>query len=303
MIATSPIKGVHPESIGEHRFVDVRGTRFHYVETGQGEPVVFLHGFPENWFAWRNQMEALAKDFRVIALDLRGYGQSQITRDGYDAGTFASDLFGILDALKIKQAGLVGHDWGGLLMWRFVFAHPERCRRVAALNTPHLLAGNHVINMSDAQIARRLWRNPRFAYVPFLRTRGVAEWVLTKQTRTFLVNCFRLVAGGRKLPLTRGELLYYQMLYSRPGCWHGPLAYYRSAPLSGRQSVGDRDRKLTLPVLFLMGRDDPLLPPKMVDPMRPMLDDLTVHQVAGAGHWPHLEQPAEVTRALASFLA
>ncbi|MCB0221162.1 MAG: alpha/beta hydrolase [Chrysiogenetes bacterium] len=301
MIITSPIEGVHPESVGEHRFVDAIGMRFHYVEKGEGEPVLFLHGFPENWFSWHRQMDALAKYYRVIALDLRGYGQSQVTKDGYDANTFASDLYGILDALGIKQVSLVGHDWGALLMWRFVFAHPERCRRVASLNTPHLLAFEHIINMSDAKIARRLWQKPQFAYVPFMRARGLAEAVLNARPRDFLINCFRLVASGRRLPLSSGELHYYHMLYSRPNSWHGPLAYYRSAPLSGRQSAGDKNRKLQMPVLFLMGQDDPLLPPKLVDPMRPMLGDLTVHQIGKAGHWPHLEQPDEVSRALSGF--
>lgn len=301
MIITSPIEGVHPESVGTHGFIDAGDTRFHYVEKGEGEPLLLLHGFPENWFAWRHQIESLAENYRVIALDLRGYGQSQVTRDGYDANTFAADLFGILNALGIKQVNLVGHDWGALLMWRFVFAHPERCRRVASLNTPHLLAFDHIVGMSDAKIAQRLWRKPQFAYVPFLRTRGLAEAVLTTRPRDFLVNCFRLVASGRKLPLSGGELHYYQMLYSRPDCWHGPLAYYRSAPRSSFQSAGDKERKLQMPVLFLMGRDDPLLPPRLVDPMRPMIADLTVHQVARAGHWPHLEQPAEVSRALSGF--
>ena len=301
MIAESPIVGVHPESAGEHKFVVHRGVHFHYVEKGEGEPVLFIHGFPENWFGWRRQIEDLSENFRVLALDMRGYGQSQFTPEGYDAETFAVDLLGILDALGIERINLVGHDWGAMMMWRFVFKHPERVRRVASLNTPHVLAFHHIHSMSNAEILRLLPKNPQFAFIPFLRNTKLAARVLSRSPRRFLMGAFRIVAGGRKLPLSQGELLYYTMLYSRPNCWHGPLSYYASGPLSGRQCVQDRDKKLDLPVLFLMGSDDPLLRPRILDPMRPMLSDMTVHHLKGVGHWPHLEKPDEVNAALARF--
>src|SRR5436305_1121140 len=128
-----------PELEGvEHRFLDVRGARLHVAELGSGPPVVLLHGWPQHWWCWRAVMPLLAERHRVLAPDLRGFGWSEATPRGYRKDELAADLVGILDALGIEQAALVGHDWGGVVGFLACLEHPERIARFVPMNTGHV---------------------------------------------------------------------------------------------------------------------------------------------------------------------
>src|SRR5258707_5320558 len=104
-----------------HRFVETNGIRMHVAEQGQGPPVLFCHGFPELWYSWRHQLRALADaGFRAIAPDQRGYGETTAPAaiEAYTIHHLVGDLTGLLDALGIERAVIVGHDWAGLLVWQ-----------------------------------------------------------------------------------------------------------------------------------------------------------------------------------------
>src|SRR5487761_2443503 len=104
-----------------HRFVDTNGIRMHLVEAGSGFPVVMCHGFRDLWYPWRHQIRALADaGFRAIAPDQRGYGDTDAPQpiEAYTVHHLVSDLTGLLDALGLDQAVIVGHDWGGLVVWQ-----------------------------------------------------------------------------------------------------------------------------------------------------------------------------------------
>src|SRR5258708_3942799 len=119
-----------PELAGaEHRFVDVRGARLHVAEIRSGEPVVLLHGWPQHWWAWHEGITLLAGAFRVIAVDLRGFGWSEATPRGYRKEELAEDVVGVLDALSLDSVFLAGHDWGGVVGFIVCVEHPERVRR------------------------------------------------------------------------------------------------------------------------------------------------------------------------------
>ncbi|MGA3250520.1 MAG: alpha/beta fold hydrolase, partial [Paraburkholderia sp.] len=102
------------------------GIRQHYLDSGAGPVVVLLHGFPETSFAWRFQIPALASKFRVIAPDLRGYGETDKPASGYDKRNMAQDLISLLDELGIDKIALVGHDRGARVATRFAKDHPDR---------------------------------------------------------------------------------------------------------------------------------------------------------------------------------
>ncbi|MGH2942643.1 MAG: alpha/beta fold hydrolase [Solirubrobacteraceae bacterium] len=128
-----------PELAGsEHRFVDVRGARLHVAELGDGPPVLLLHGWPQHWWTWRALMPLLADRFRVLALDLRGFGWSEPTPRGYRKAELAEDVAGVLDALEIDRADLVGHDWGGVVGFLVCLNHTDRVRRFVPMNTGHV---------------------------------------------------------------------------------------------------------------------------------------------------------------------
>src|SRR3954447_10647843 len=118
----------------EHRMVAANGARFHVAATGRGPLVLFLHGFPEFWWAWRHQLPAVAEaGYRAAAMDLGGYGASDKPPRGYDPTTLAADVAGVIRSLGDRDAVVVGHGWGGLVAWTVAVAHAGQVRGVAAV--------------------------------------------------------------------------------------------------------------------------------------------------------------------------
>ena len=123
-----------------HRQVSTNGISMHVAEAGAGFPVVFCHGWPELWYSWRHQLDALgAAGFRAIAPDMRGYGKTDAPADPaeYRTSVICADIAGLLDALEIEKAVIVGHDWGGYHIWQFGLRYPQRTERLVGLNTPY----------------------------------------------------------------------------------------------------------------------------------------------------------------------
>ena len=123
-----------------HRSVSANGTRFHVAESGDGPLVLLLHGFPEFWWTWREQLSSLSRaGYRAVAVDLRGYGGSDKPPRGYDLVTAASDAAGLVRSLGEANAVVVGHDWGGLIAWTVAAYYPKVVRRLAVVSVPHPL--------------------------------------------------------------------------------------------------------------------------------------------------------------------
>src|SRR6266567_8369392 len=123
-----------------HRSVSANGTRFHAAEAGDGPLVLLLHGFPEFWWTWRHQLVTLAEaGYRAVAVDLRGYGESDKPPRGYDLITAAADAAGLIRALGEANATVVGHDWGGLTGWTLGVYFPKAVRRLAVVSMAHPL--------------------------------------------------------------------------------------------------------------------------------------------------------------------
>src|ERR1700722_12523073 len=114
----------------------VNGTTLHYVRGGTGPAVILLHGFPEDWYAYHRIMPLLAKQFTVVAVDLRGIGGSAATRGGYDAANMAEDVHHLAEQLHLEHVYLVGHDIGGMVAYAFVRRYPETSRGVMLLDAP-----------------------------------------------------------------------------------------------------------------------------------------------------------------------
>ena len=160
-----------PEVDGvSHRWVDARGIRFHYAEAGSGDDVVLcLHGWPQHWYEWRHLMPALADRYRVIALDLRGYGWSDAPPSGYEKENMADDVLAVLDELGIERVKLVGHDWGAWIGFLLALRAPQRFERYLALNIlPPWV--------SMRAMAPHLWR---FWYQWLILSPGIGSWLHT----------------------------------------------------------------------------------------------------------------------------
>src|SRR5438105_4960895 len=130
---------VHAEDLGKDGFADSHGVKIHYVTAGQGPLLVLLHGFPDFWYSWRDQMPALAKHYQVVAVDLRGYNLSDKPEgvQNYTLDKLAGDVAAVVKHFKQEKAIIVGHDWGGAVAWGFAMRHPEMVERLIVLNLPH----------------------------------------------------------------------------------------------------------------------------------------------------------------------
>uniref|UniRef100_A0A9J7YVY9 Epoxide hydrolase 2, cytoplasmic n=1 Tax=Cyprinus carpio carpio TaxID=630221 RepID=A0A9J7YVY9_CYPCA len=217
-----------PENVS-HGYVNIKpGVRIHYVDMGDGPPVLLCHGFPENWFSWRYQIPALADaGFRVLALDMKGYGDSTAPADIEE---YSQEQI----MLGIPQVTLVGHDWGGSLVWNMAQFHSERVRAVASLNTP-LFPVDPKTNPIE-----RLKAIPIFDYQIYFQKPGVAEAELEKNLeRTFklMFNASTETVSGlfvgspedppRSAILSESALQYYVQQFTKSG-FRGPLNWYRN---------------------------------------------------------------------------
>ncbi len=123
----------------EHRIVSVNGIKMHIAEKGEGPVVLFLHGFPEFWYSWRNQINALSSlGYHAVAPDLRGYGDTEAPTSitSYTCLHIVDDLVALIDSLGVKQVFLVAHDWGAVMGWYLCMFQPERVKAFVCLSVP-----------------------------------------------------------------------------------------------------------------------------------------------------------------------
>ncbi|XP_074482976.1 bifunctional epoxide hydrolase 2-like isoform X1 [Sebastes fasciatus] len=322
--AESPPASCRPDEVS-HGYVTIRpGVRTHYVEMGSGPPVVLCHGFPESWYSWRYQIPAVAAaGFRVLALDMKGYGESTAPPDieEYSQEQLCKDLITFMDKMSMPQVTLVGHDWGGALVWTMSQYYPERVRAVASLNTPLFRADPSV------SPAEKLKAVPIFDYQLYFQKPGVAEAELEKDLeRTFKIFFFSSAEAERRpalstagvcargglfvgLPeqiprscmLTEADLQYYVSQYKERG-FRRPLNWYRNGDLNWRWMCSRPTGKLLMPALMVTTGKDQVLLPAFSKGMEDLIPNLSRGHIEECGHWTQMERPAETNAILISWL-
>lgn len=287
-----------------HREVSANGIRLHVAETGTGPLVLLLHGFPEFWWSWRHQLPALAAaGMRAVAVDLRGYGDSDKPPRGYDLWTLSGDVAGLVRALGERQADLVGHDWGGILGWCTAALHPRVVRSVTVLAAAHPRAMGQALLLDTAQRSAA-------RYLAEFQTPWLPERRLTRDG-AILVQ--RLLCGGAG-PQWRasGEFAAVARRYREamliPAAAHCALEYYRWVGRSqfrfdGRRLSRAVDRAIGVPVLQVHGADDPYVLERTARrSARWAGDDYRYEVLPGVGHFVQQEAPERTTALLTEFL-
>ena len=311
-----------------HRHVDTNGIRMHAVEAGSGLPVLLCHGFPEMWYSWRHQLSALADaGFRAIAPDQRGYGETDAPEaiDAYTIHHLAGDLTGLLDALEIEKAVIVGHDWGGLLVWQMALLAPHRVAAVVGVNTPFFPR----LPLLPTAMMRAVAQG-NFHYVLYFQEPGVADAELGRDVRRTLRGFYQDITlemfmasqdarpgvlgpaeGGLldRLPdappgrfLTADDFEVFARAFERSG-FRGGLNWYRNFDRNWELTAYLKGAKVMQPALMITAEFDPVLRPEMAEGMSDWVPNLreTV-LIKGSGHWTQQEKPAEVNEALIRFL-
>jgi haloacetate dehalogenase len=273
---------------------DAHGIRQFYLEAGAGPPVVLLHGFPETSFAWRFQIPALAAHYRVIAPDLRGYGETDKPSKGYDKRTMANDIVELLKALGVGRVALVGHDRGARVATRLVKDRPELVDRLVVMdNVPTRIVAREM----NTKVAHEYW------FFMFHLVPDLPEALIAGREDVWLRHFF---SGWCYDPMTiSGEAFEtYVKAYSAPGAVRGAMSDYRASAEDVAQDLEDAERKISCPVLSLWGADfsavGRLFDMKAI--WSEMAENLSVAPIARCGHLPQEEQPEAVNRLLLDFL-
>jgi epoxide hydrolase 4 len=278
-------------------YAEVNGVHLHYVEEGKGPLILFLHGFPEFWYAWKDLLPEFAKDHHAVAVDMRGYNLSSMPEavDAYRVPILVEDVRLLAEKLGAHKFVLVGHDWGGVVAWAFAAAHAEMLEKLVIINAPH-----------PSVFARELANNPdqqkASAYFN-LFTSPVAEATLSQ-------NDFALVHQSVLGTWADDEDRKKYLEAWRRGLTGG-LNYYRAAnlksPVGGEKADASgvsipKNPIITVPTLVIWGLRDTALLQGNLDGLDQYVTVLKIERVPEGSHWVVHEQPATVIRAMRLFL-
>ena len=285
-----------------HGWAHLDSVVLHYVEAGEPENplVVLLHGFPEFWYAWRHQIEALAAEFHVVAPDLRGYNRSEKPPgvDSYRLDRLTGDVTDLIDHFGAERASVVGHDWGGVVAWEFGHRHPERLERLAVLNAPHPAALERELR-SPAQLARS-W------YALFFQLPRIPEAVL-ERTDGWLDSILR--TDPTNAAFDESDIERYERAIAQPGALTAALNYYRAFGRSqlrrwfGLAGSNGRDPTIEAETLVIWGERDRALGVELTEGLGRWVSDVRIERLPEASHWVQNDVPEKVNELLGEFLA
>jgi pimeloyl-ACP methyl ester carboxylesterase len=305
LIARSAIH-IKREPALDHNYANANGVRLHYVTAGTGPVILFIHGFPEFWYAWRDQLNEFSRTHRAVALDMRGYNLSDKPADveAYRAKHLVEDLRRFIDHLGARPCVVVAHDWGGAVAWNLASRHPDYLTRLVIINAAHPVPFARALKDNPEQIAASqymlLFRDPK------------AERVLSENNFKRMEGLLRSDFGGTdgEWP-TDDDLAHYRAAWSRPGALTGGLNYYRASPVHPKAldapgatavDLDPKDFMVKVPTLVIWGEKDQALRPVLLEGLDELVPDLTVKRIPHGSHWVTHERPDEVNRLIREFI-
>lgn len=285
----------------EHIYLETNNVRLHAVQAGpaDGPLVILLHGFPEFWYGWRNQIGPLAEaGYRVLVPDQRGYNLSDKPKGvkAYSLDELTRDIVGLIDALGREQCYLAGHDWGAAVAWEIALRCPERVQKLAILNVPHLDVMKRTILSSYTQLLKS-W------YIFYFQLPFLPEWGLRIHNYTNLRKMMRL--SGRNKTFSDAELDEYAKAWQQPGALTAMINWYRAIFRKSLRSPwilkNTSPRRVKVPTLILWGRQDVALSDEMAQPSVDPCDQGRLVYFDNATHWVQHDEAQAVTQELLAF--
>jgi pimeloyl-ACP methyl ester carboxylesterase len=272
------------ESKVTHGYADSNGVKIHYASVGKGPLVVMIHGFPDYWYTWRDQMEALSDSFQCVAIDQRGYNLSDKPKgvENYDMKFLVGDVIAVIKSLGKDKAIIVGHDWGGAVSWQLALNAPQYVEKLVILNLPHPRGLNReLVNNPQQQKNSQYARNFQMegAHTK-LTAEGISGWVKDPAAKAKYVEAF-------KKSDFEAMLAYYKRNYPRE-----PYALDTTPVV-----------KAKMPVLMIHGLGDTALLSGALNNTWDWLEkDFTLVTVPGAGHFVQQDAPEIVSRSIRMWL-
>ncbi|MBM0740618.1 alpha/beta hydrolase [Phormidium sp. CLA17] len=277
-----------------HDFITTNGIRLHYVTQGSGPLMLFLHGFPEFWYSWRHQIPEFAKDYKVVAIDLRGYNDSDKPTDStaYSMPEFVKDVQGVIAGLGYEKCVLVGHDWGGAIAWSFAYTHPEMVERLIVLNMPH--PAKFAEGLRTPQQLLRSW------YIFFFQLPFLPELLIQLNDYQALEQAFQGMAKNKNA-FTLADIEAYKNAIAKPGVLTAAVNYYRNVLQLG-SFLQSSWNVLEVPVLMIWGEDDMPLGKELSYGTEQYVRDFQIKYLFNCSHWVQQEQPQLVNQYMHKFL-
>jgi pimeloyl-ACP methyl ester carboxylesterase len=280
----------------ETTYIETNGIKLHVVMAGpkDGGAVLLLHGFPEFWYGWRNQIPALTEaGYRVIVPDQRGYNLSDKPKGikEYTLDKLADDILGLVDVLGYEKVNLIGHDWGGLVAWSLAIWHPERLHKLGILNTPHPAVMNNFLRRGDPEQLRRSW------YIFAFQIPWLPEVLMRANNWLRLEPALR--NGGKPHTFTDEDIEKYKKAWSQTGALTAMLNWYRA----GRHISGLlKETQIKVPTMLIWGMQDAALSHRMARLSLDYCEDGKLVFFEDATHWVQHDEAEEVTNFLLDFL-
>ncbi len=278
-----------------HEFWDIGDIKMHVVTAGEGRPLILLHGFPELWYSWRKLIPRLAEKFRVIVPDLRGYGQSEITKEGYDLNTLSNDVAELIDKAGGK-AILAGHDWGGVIGWHTATVYPDKVEAYIAIAAPHISRYFKVMLTSPKQFI--LSQYVLFFQIPFIPER------LMSMRRGKLLSILFNLSSVRKGACTDEEMDVYRDAWKNVVSIRAGVNYYRKLMQGILKTLWFlKGKKIRCPVCVVWGDNDWFLSKPLTEHLEKYCNQPPdVHIIPNCGHWISQEEPDKLYNIMINFM-
>ena len=278
-------------------YAQIGGVKIHYAQAGDGERlIILLHGFPEFWYSWRHQLNALSDEYTVIAPDLRGYNLSDKPTDlkDYAIEKLSDDVLGLINYFGRRDAAVIGHDWGAAIAWHLAENHPEHIWKLAALQVPPISVWQKNQTFRQFLVS---W------YMFFFQIPGLPEWLLSRNNFAMLENSLKNSTAQKGI-FTDEDFKRYKEAWNEPFALTAMINYYRANVFKRLFAKLKTDKKIRVPTLFIYGEKDFAILPETVKGVGEAIDaPFEYFHIPEAGHWVQQEASETVTQILREFLA
>ena len=275
-----------PPANFKHETANVNGINIHYVIGGQGEPLVLIHGFGQNWYMWNRLLPELSKHFTVIAPDLRGVGESDKPETGYDKKTMAVDIYELVSKLGYKNINLAGHDIGLMVAYAYAAQFGSEVKKLALMDA--LLPG---VEPVWSQVKASAWW---FGFFGWPASGGI----VSGKEKEFLTN-FWPVVGHVQNAFNKEEADEFIRAYSVPGSTTGAFHWFGGFDQDAKDNADFTKHKLKMPLLAMGG--EYFGATFLVDHCKLVAENVKGSNIKGAGHWIVQENTAQVQKDLLDF--
>jgi pimeloyl-ACP methyl ester carboxylesterase len=272
----------------EHDTAEVNGTSLHYVSAGDGgSPILLVHGFPETWWAFRTVIPILAREHRVYAVDLRGFGDSGNAGGDYSSATSAEDLHQLIGHLGVGPVHLAGQDISGGVVYRLAANHPEDLLSLTGVETG--LAGFGAERLADVTHGGA-W------YIGALVTPGIPDLLFAGREQEFIAGSLYPSYGVVSPAVTTADTAEFVRTYARPGGFRGAVGLYQSMLAEGDELKAlAAARPLTMPVLAVGTFGGPFTATTL---QQVTASEVAAVEFAGAGHYVAQQEPERLAAAM-----